>query len=126
MTPHMQTYGSHTGAPILRATDTVRVLAYSCFPNEGTGSAWRHITDLDSPAASNLARSTLLGSSKNVSNLALYMGSSQVLCLRLDSAHGRSVPPLNSSHIVRGSTNAVVAANPFTREVKASTKELVA
>ena len=67
----------------------------------------------------------LIRLSKSVSILALHMGSSKLLCLRLDSSVGRSVPPLNSSHYVPASTNSVVAADPFTREVEAPTKVLV-
>ena len=92
-------------------------------PSEGTGIAWGHIPD--SVAANKVAISIWLDSSKSVPHSALT-GSCQLVYLRLNSAVGRSVPPLSSSDNVSASTNSVVAANRFTWKVKASTKEFMA
>ena len=80
---------------------------------ERTGIASSHIPDSDSAATSNLAVSTWLDSSKSVSNLALHMGSFQLLCPSLDSAAGSSVTPLKSSHNVPASINSVFALSSF-------------
>ena len=100
LAPHLHSCGLHKGATILRSTATVEVSTSSCVPNEGTGIDPSHIPDSDSVGASNLALSTLLDSSKSVSNLALQMHSSQFLCFRLDYAVECSVLPLGSSHNV--------------------------
>ena len=123
---HLQTCGSHTGAPILRETNTVKMSASSRVPNEGTGMGWSHKPNSDSAAASNLALFNCLDSSKCVSNLASHKGSSQLVCLRLESAVGRSAPPFNLFANVPASNISGVDANSFTRDVKASTKDLVA
>ena len=60
LSPHLQTCGLHTGAPILRATANVKVLTSTCVLSEGT----------DLAAANNLALSPWLDSSKSVSSLA--------------------------------------------------------
>ena len=124
--PHLQACDSLTGAPILKATDTVKVLASHSVTDEVTGITWSHVPGSESAGASNIALSTGLDPSKSVSNLALHFGSSQALCSGLDFDVWRSVQRLNSSHILPAFTNTVLTANPFPCEDKASTKELVA